>query len=128
MHLFFNGVMKKLIDFWMKGSLKNRLSRQQKIKISQRLLFFNTHIPIEFQRKPRSIFVYLKWKATEFHFFLFCCGPIVLKNILPLKLYHHFLLLHVACRILCSDKLALTYNTIAKKIFRKICSCITTFI
>lgn len=76
-------------------------------------------MPIEFQRKPRSIFVYLKWKATEFRFFLLYCGPIVLKDILPLKLYHHFLLLHVACRILCSDKLALTYNTIAKKYLEK---------
>lgn len=65
MHLFFNGVMKKLIDIWMKGSLKNKLSRRQKIKILQRLLFFNTHMPIEFQR----IFNYLKWKATEFRFF-----------------------------------------------------------
>lgn len=53
-------------------------------------------------------------------FFLLYCGSIVLKNILSLKLCHHFLLLHVACRIFCSDELALTHNTIAKKYLEKI--------
>lgn len=119
MHLFFNEVMKKLIDIWMRDPLKIRLSRRQKIKITERLLFFNTHMPIEFQRKPRSIFDYLKWKATEFRFLLLYCGPIVLRDILPLKLYHHFLLLHVACRIFCNDELVLTHNTIAKKYLEK---------
>jgi len=75
-------------------------------------------MPINFQRKPRSIFDYLKWKATEFRFF-FYCDPIVLKNIIPLKLYQHFLLLHVACRILCSDELAITHNNVAKKYLEK---------
>jgi len=52
-------------------------------------------------------------------FFFFYCDPIVLKNIIPLKLYHHFLLLHVACRILCSDELAITHNNVAKKYLEK---------
>jgi len=123
MHLFFNGVMKRLINEWMKGSLKNRLSRREKNQISHRLLFLKPQMPIEFQRKPRSIIDYLKWKATEFRFFfLLYCGLVVLKNIInykSLKLYHHFLLLHVACRILCSDELAVTYNNDAKKYLKK---------
>lgn len=71
MHMFFNGIMRKLIDLWMKGPLTIRISRRQKIEISERLLHFTTHcqIPTEFQRKPRTIFEYLKWKATEFRFF-----------------------------------------------------------
>jgi len=119
MHLFFNGVMKKLINFWMKGSLKIRLSSRQKTEISRRLLSFNIQMPVEFQRKPRAIFDYLKWKATEFRFFLLYCGPVVLKNILPQKLYDHFLLLHVACRILCSEELAVTHNSTAQKYLQK---------
>lgn len=119
MHLFFNGVVKKLIDFWMKGSLKIRLSPWQKVEISQRLLFFNMQMPVEFQRKPRAIFDYLKWKATEFRFFLLYCGPVVLKNILPQNFYDHFLLLHVACRILCSKELALTHNSTVQKYLQK---------
>jgi len=50
-------------------------------------------------------------------FFLLYCGPIVLKNINPSKLYH--LLLHVACRIFCSDELAVTHNNVAKKYLEK---------
>ena len=121
MHLFFNGIMKKLIDLWIKGPLTIRISRRQKVAISERLLHFTTHrqIPIEFQRKPRTIFEYSKWKATEFRFFLLYCGPIVLKDILSKQLYDHFLLLHVACRILCSEELAISHNTMAKKFLKK---------
>lgn len=120
MHLFFNGVMKKLIDLWMKHPSKIiRLTQQQKMEISRKLLSFRIQIPTEFQRKPRSIYDYLKWKATEFRFFLLYCGPVVLTNILSRKLYHHFLLLHVACRILCNDQLALTHKSIAKKYLKK---------
>lgn len=74
-----------------------------------------SQIPADFQRSTRSVFEVAKWKATEFRFFLLYCGPIVLKNILPKKLYNHFLLFHIACRILCSNNLALKFNTQAKK-------------
>lgn len=46
------------------------------------------------------------------------CGPIVLKDILSPTLYDDFLLFHVACRILCSEKFAITHNTLAKKFLR----------
>lgn len=36
---------------------------------------------------------------------LFYRGPIVLKNILLDAMYKHFLLLNVACRILCTEEL-----------------------
>lgn len=99
----------------MKGPLATRLSRRQKIEISDRLLHFSAHIPTEFQRKPRTIFEYQKWKATEFRFFLLYSGPIILKDILSSKLYDHFLLLHVACRILFSEELAVIHNAKTKK-------------
>lgn len=119
MHLFFNGIMKKLIDLWMKGPLATRISRRLKVQLSERLLHFAAQIPTEFQRKPRTIFEYLNWKATEFRFFLLYCGPIVLKDILSKKLYDHFMLLHVACRILCSEELAVIHNTMAKNFLKK---------
>lgn len=56
MHLFFNGIMKTLIHFWMRGPLKVRLTPKQKIEISRRLLHFTTYISIEFQRAPRTLF------------------------------------------------------------------------
>ncbi|KYN20014.1 hypothetical protein ALC57_07643, partial [Trachymyrmex cornetzi] len=116
MHLCYLGIMKKmLVECWMKGNLSTRLNQNSKMRLSQRLMQLKSQIPADFQRSTRSIFEVAKWKATEFRFFLLYCGPIVLKNILSKKLYNHFLLFHVACRILCSNELALKFNTQAKK-------------
>jgi len=105
MHLGYIGVMKKLlVDYWMEGNLTVRLSRIQKKKLSRRLDIIRKYIPIEFQRKIGALVNARKWKATEFRFFLLYCGPLVLKKILRPELYHHFQLLHVAFRILCSDQ------------------------
>lgn len=54
----------------------------------------------EFDRKFRSIKYCEKYKAAEYRFFLLYCGPIVLKRILDDFKYSHFLLLHVAYRLL----------------------------
>lgn len=135
MHLV-SGLLKRLIVYWMKGSSKKRvkasskkrtknsrkkgqLSPTQKTEVSRRLLSLQSQIPCEFQRKPRPIHKVLKWKATEFRFFLLYCGPIVLKSILPSNLYQHFMLLHVAFRILCSDELAISSNALAEKCLKK---------
>lgn len=121
MHLACVGVMKKLLEMLMYGSLKIRLTRNQKITISQRLLFLRSQIPSEFQRKTRSLFCVRQWKATEFRFFLLYCGPIVLRGVISKHLYRfiHFLLLHFAMRILCSDRLAIQFNVKAKECLEK---------
>ena len=114
MHLFCCGIMKKLLEYWMNGDLNCRLSVGSRLELGRRLEYIKLQIPDEFQRKTRSITFLAKCKATEFRFFLLYCGPIVLKNLLPKKLYDHFLLLHVAARILCCKSLLHTYNTHAK--------------
>lgn len=119
MHLACVGVMKKLLEMLMYGSLKIRLSPIQKIKISQRLLSLQSQLPSEFQKKTRSIFCVRQWKATEFRFFLLYCGPIILRDIISKNLYKHFLLLHFAFRILCSDQLAVLFNAKAKECLEK---------
>ncbi len=58
--------------------------------------------PREFQLKGRSLNELEFWKAVEFRSFLLYSGPVVLKEILEDNKYKHFLLLHVAIRILCS--------------------------
>lgn len=118
MHLCCIGVMKRLIEFWFKSNLNVRLSRALKVQLSQSVEDMKDRIPYEFQRKPRSLFQFAKWKATEFRFFLLYSGPIVLKRILNKSLYKHFLLLHVACRILCTQELAIRYNAYAKHCLR----------
>lgn len=45
-----------------------------------------------------------KWKATEFRLFLLYLGPIVLKPVLEIAKYLHFLSLFTAIRLLCENK------------------------
>lgn len=130
MHLCCLGIMKKmLVEFWLGNrdtttttttttdtttTNRSKLGSTNKLLLSQLLLCLQTQIPSDFQRTTRSIDDISKWKATEFRFFLLYAGPIVLKKVLAEKLYKHFLLFHVACRILCSKDLAQKFNDQAK--------------
>lgn len=58
-----------------------------------------------FVRKPRSLRLVRLWKATEFRNVLLYTGPIAFKSFLHKDLYNHFIMLHVAIRILNSSKL-----------------------
>jgi len=101
MHLVFLGVVRKLIGFWMRGPLPTRLGAHQIGLISAALMSFALRLPREFVRKGRSLVEVDRWKATEFRTFLLYTGPVALKDHLPNVLYHNFMLLHVAIRILC---------------------------
>lgn len=105
MHLICLGVVKKLIvSLWIEGKPKSKLSFQQLSQISSSLLKCSSHIPAEFNRKPRSINDSKRWKATEFRLFLFYLGPVVLKHVLSLDKYINFLSLHLAISLLASKK------------------------
>lgn len=54
-------------------------------------------------------------------------GPIVLKIVLNSDQYKHFLLLHVACRILCSEELATLYVDYADELLKKFFRLMPTF-
>ena len=103
MHLVLLGVVKKLISLWLLGPLKVRLSATQVNKITKRLLTLRWSIPSEFVRKPRTLQEYRFWKASELRTFRLYTGPVVLKNILPAKMYFNFIMLHSAVTILISD-------------------------
>jgi len=49
------------------------------------------YIPCEFSRKTRSIVECKRYKVTEFRLFLLYIGPIVLKQVLPPKVYNNFI-------------------------------------
>ena len=57
-------------------------------------------MPSEFARHPRSLEELERWKATEFRQFLLYTGPVVLRKIVPKKIYEHFLTLTVGISIL----------------------------
>lgn len=89
-----------IVKMWYQGEIPHRLSVAQIELISNLLVRFQQFIPVEFARKPRELYIVLRWKATEFRLFLLYVGPIVLKNILSEQKYNHFLEFHCAMRIL----------------------------
>lgn len=120
MHLCCLGVMKKLIECWVTNTASARLTRENIMRLTQRITNLHSQIPVEFQRTLlQSLGLIKKWKATEFRFFLLYCGPFVLKNLLTDVQYNHFLLLHSAMRILCSNKLCLVYSHYAKDYLKR---------
>lgn len=104
MHLVCLGVMKKLLSAWIQGKYSriSKLSGRDISRISDRLNILKQYCPTEFARRPRSLDVYSKYKATEFRQFLLYIGPVVMYSILNKHLYMHFLLLHGAIRVLVS--------------------------
>lgn len=61
-------------------------------------------MPLEFNRKPRTLHELPKWKATEFRTSLLYLGPFVLKNIVNRAVYEHYIFFHTAISILISAK------------------------
>ena len=111
MHLLFNGVMLKLIhEYWIKENRSIRCNRHDRKELSRRLTYIKPYIPMEFQRKIRTVKYCSNWKATELRFFLLYCGPIVLKKLIRVTFYKHFLLLHVAARHLHSNNFREIYE------------------
>lgn len=113
-HLICLGVMRKLLNLWVRGKIRNcRLSTQQTAKLSRAIINIKPFFPAEFPRKPRAICHLKNWKATEFRTFLLYVGPSVLKDLLPEEYYKHFLVLHCATTILCSPRLQPSLNAYA---------------
>lgn len=105
MHCVCLGVVRKLIHSWVNGQpLQVKLSSRSINTISERLILLKHFIPIEINRKPRSLSELQRWKATEMRTFLLYTGSVVLKNVVDEAIYQHFSLLHCAITILISKK------------------------
>ncbi|XP_076313124.1 uncharacterized protein LOC143226245 [Tachypleus tridentatus] len=121
MHLVCLGVMRRLLLYWIKGSLTCRLPSRSVLEISGRLLALAPYSPREFARKPRALSEIDRWKATEFRQFFLYTGSFVLKDILQYKrtsvqqellsdtFYKNFVLLSVSMYILTSPRLCTHY-------------------
>lgn len=90
MHLCCLGVMRKLLNMWLRGKVSYRLPSQIVKSISNKLLVLHSHTPCEFNRKPRGLNELDRWKATELRPFMLYWGPVVLKDCLPSELYDNF--------------------------------------
>ncbi|XP_076670019.1 uncharacterized protein LOC143369670 [Andrena cerasifolii] len=83
MHLICLGVVKKLVyNLWCCGKPWTKVTPREHSRVSQSLKNLARCIPVEFNRKPRSLDDASRWKATEYRQFLFYTGPVaLLKNI-----------------------------------------------
>ncbi|CAI6371100.1 unnamed protein product [Macrosiphum euphorbiae] len=131
MHLLYLGIMKWLLQQWLgttkKVNRRCRLSRCNIQRLNSNLKVITRFVPKEFQRKKYDLNEWKHWKATQFRFFLLYCGSLVLYDILPKKMYQHFLLLVVACRILNDPKLCISHANYARELLRKFFELLPSF-
>ncbi|XP_067204218.1 uncharacterized protein [Linepithema humile] len=116
MHLVCLGVVKRLLQLWVRGNRNIRLSKEAVNSVLRYLIALKPFIPAEFVRKPRSLDDIDKWKATEFRQFLLYTGFVVMKSILPTNCYNHFLSLSVGIRILTDQQLCVPFNAYANSL------------
>jgi hypothetical protein len=121
LHLVCIGVMKKLLEFWLAGNERSnfKFNNVMRDTIDKELLKANARRPCDFNRNIRSLKNVKYFKATEFRMFLAYTGPVVLKNVLPKKLYYHFMLLSNAIRLLMHPENYKVHNTTAKKMLKQ---------
>lgn len=104
MHNVCLGVTRKLLQCWINGGFKVRLSANAVRTLSDNMIALNDYIPKEINRKPRPLTEVARFKATEFRTFLLYLGPALLCNVVDKAVYEHFLILHSAIVILCSKR------------------------
>lgn len=118
MHLVCLGVMKRLLQIWLKGPKDIRLQQHKIDSLCTELLAIKSLVPSEFARLPRTLHVIDRWKATECRQLLLYTGPVVLKPILSKRNYIHFLALSIAIRTLCDSNLCLVLNDYANSLLK----------
>ena len=116
MHLVCLGVMRRLINCWIRGPPGGRIQITVLKAVSAVLATMRTNLPREFVRKPRSLLELRLWKATELRQFLLYTGPVVLYGKIPTRIYRNFMLLSVAMRIILSPSMSVKYCDYVEKI------------
>lgn len=118
MHCVLLGTMKQLLNLWIKQrKFEYSLSKTKLLKVSN--LLTSIKLPIEFNRQPRSLEEYERWKATEFRHFILYTGPVILKNILAPKYYEHFLKFFCGICILSHKTFCREQNFTAKSLLEQ---------
>lgn len=120
MHNVCIGVQKKLLRIWLFGKMDpTRLTTDQKKLVSDFLVFIKEYCPVEFPRKTRTLDDFPHFKATEHRNHLLYFLPVALKGVLSQKMYDHYMLFHVAIKILTNSKHCQTYATYAQNLLKR---------
>ena len=107
-HIICLGVVRKLFYYYFTNEhhIRAKVTAQQTRQLSDFVQETAKYTPSEFQRRPRRLDTELKhFKATEFRLFLLYLGPYYFKKFLPQAIYYHFLHLHFAIYVMCSESL-----------------------
>lgn len=99
------GVMKHLMNMWMRGRLDYRLNKDTQQKISRDLKLMTSNCPRELSNKPKSLDEISQWDSVDWNQFLLYFSPIALKSRMPQRYYVHYLYFHLAMRILMSSEI-----------------------
>ncbi|XP_055588011.1 uncharacterized protein LOC129740380 [Uranotaenia lowii] len=117
MHNVLLGVFKTMMKIWIEGrDHAYKFSTEQKAEVNRRLKWIKPQLCSDFQRKPRTIEEFSRFKATEFRQLLLYTGPLIFKNVMDEPFYGHFLKLSVAIRILCHPVLYIANNDVASNL------------
>ncbi|EFN89121.1 hypothetical protein EAI_12487, partial [Harpegnathos saltator] len=116
MHLVCLGVMKRMLQLWIRGNKDMRLSTADIDSVSRHLMSIKSYIPSDFARKPRTLCDIDRWKAIEFRQFLLYTDIVMIKSVLSSICYNHFLSLSIAIRILIDPELCVTFNSYANSL------------
>ncbi|XP_032453015.1 uncharacterized protein LOC116416102 isoform X2 [Nasonia vitripennis] len=102
MHLVCLGIMEKILQGIIDGRFVKsvKLSANHIKLVTDRLEQVSKFCPRDFARKPVNIDKHGKFKATEHRQILLYSGVSVFNGLVNSAVYKHFLLLHVAIRIL----------------------------
>lgn len=104
MHIIDLGVVLKGLEFLLKG--QNIPSLMIDIeKLSERIVAFSRFRPSDFARDIRSLKDLQHFKATELRQFIMYGGIVFMKDLVADHIYDHWLLLHVAVRLLSTENL-----------------------
>lgn len=126
LHLLDEGVMKRMINIWIKGTTiyRKKWSREVILSLSSQILLWNKEFPSDINRKIRALQFVKFWKATEFRSILLYLGIVAFKDILDQESYIHFLNLCLASRI-CSSRTYvrnLSFKRVARRSFEIFCT------
>ncbi|XP_052130184.1 uncharacterized protein LOC127751133 [Frankliniella occidentalis] len=105
MHLLYKGAFSRLLDVLFTWEGPWNFTAENILAVTEKLLGFVVSCPGDFNRKPRKIEEYYKYKATELRRFLLYDGVVAFKNQMQDNIYNLFCLLHCAIYILASQHL-----------------------
>lgn len=113
LHVVCLGVVRTMMKTWLGPAHPCKLPASVVSNISSLLLNMQRFIPVEFNRKPRSLGDLSRWKGTEYRLFLLYTGPVVLKQAFKhltnyKQMYEHFISLSIAIYLLVSPKYSIS--------------------